>query len=70
MKPGSIVITWYVSDSLCEKLERLARENAAVLREEGVEEVNIEGREKRVFLFTNEEWLKVRTQIMTPKINY
>ena len=60
VKPGSIIITWYVPESLCEELERLARENAAVLREEGVEEVTIAG-EKKVFLSTNEEWLKVRT---------
>ena len=51
VKPGSIIITWYVPVSLCEKLERLAHENAAVLREEGVEEVNIEGREKRVPIY-------------------
>ena len=57
-KSGSIIITWYVPESLCEELERLACENAAVLREEGVEEVTIVG-EKRVFLSTDEEWLKV-----------
>ena len=67
VKPGSIIITWYVPESLFEELERLARENAAVLREEGVEEVTIEGREKRVFLSTNEDWLKVRTQIIMLK---
>ena len=61
VKPGSIIITWYVPESLCEELARLACENAAVLREEGVEEVTIEGREKRVFLSTQEDWLKVRT---------
>ena len=65
VKPGSIIITWYVPESLCEELERLARENAAVLREEGVEEVTIEGRDKRVFLSTQEDWLKVRAQMMT-----
>ena len=64
VKPGSIIITWYVPESLCEELERLARENAAVLREEGVEEVTIEGRDKRVFLSTQEDWLKVRAQMM------
>ena len=63
VKPGSIIITWYVPESLCEELERLARENAAVLREEGVEEVTIVGK-KRVFLSTDEEWLKVRTLIL------
>ena len=39
--PGSIIITWYVLKGLCEELVRLARENIAVLREEGVEEVSI-----------------------------
>ena len=62
VKPGSIIITWYVPESLCEELERLVRENAAVLREEGVEEVTIVG-EKRVFFSTNEDWLKVRAQM-------
>ena len=65
VKPGSIIITWYVPESLCEELERLARENAAVLREVGVEEVTIEGRDKRVFLSTQEDWLKVRAQMMS-----
>ena len=64
VKPGSIIITWYVPESLCEELERLTRENAAVLREEGVEEVTIVG-EKRVFLSTQEDWLKVRAQRIT-----
>ena len=65
VKPGSIIITWYVPESLREKLEQLACENAAVLREEGVEEVTIEGWDKRVFLSTQEDWLKVRAQMMT-----
>ena len=39
--PGSIVITWYITKGLCEELVCLARENIAVLREEGVEEVSI-----------------------------
>ena len=33
--PGSIVITWYVTEGLCEELVKLARDNIAVLREEG-----------------------------------
>ena len=41
--PGSIIITWYVLEGLCEELVRLAQENIAVLREEGVEEVSIVG---------------------------
>ena len=63
VRPGSIIISWYVPESLCEELERLARENAAVLREEGVEEVTIVG-EKRVFFSTQEDWLKVSTQMI------
>ena len=63
VKPGSIIITWYVPESLCEKLERLAHENAAVLREEGVEEVTIVDRKKKMF-FSTKEWLKVMN-IMT-----
>ena len=62
VKPGSIVITWYVPESLCKEIERLACENAAVLREEGVEEMSIVG-EKRVF-FTQEKCLEVRPKYM------
>ena len=53
VKPGSIIITWYVPEGLCEKLVQLARENIAVLREEGVEEVSIVG-EKSVTLSTQD----------------
>ena len=51
--PGSIIITWYVSEGSCEALVQLARENIAVLREEGVEEVSIVG-EKSVTLSTQD----------------
>ena len=51
--PGSIIITWYVPEGLCEELVQLARENIAVLREEGVEEVSITG-EKSVTLSTQD----------------
>ena len=51
--PGSIIITWYVSDGLCEELVQLTRENIAVLREEGVEEVSIVG-EKSVTISTQD----------------
>ena len=47
--PGSIVITWYITEGLCEELVRLARKNIGVLREGGVEEVSIVG-EKSVTL--------------------
>ena len=58
VKPGSIIITWYVPEALCGEIVRLARENAAELREEGVEEVSIVG-EKSVTLST-EDGHKVR----------
>ena len=51
--PGSIIITWYITEGLCEELVQLARENIAVLREEGVEEVSIVG-EKSVTLSTQD----------------
>ena len=51
--PGSIIITWYVPEGLCEELVRLAQENIAVLSEEGVEEVSIVG-EKSVTLSTQD----------------
>ena len=52
--PGSIIITWYVPECLCEELVQLARENIAMLREEGVEEVSIVG-EMSVTLSTQDE---------------
>ena len=53
VKPGSIIITWYVPKALCGEIVQLARENIAVLREEGVEEVSIVG-EKSVTLSTQD----------------
>ena len=53
VKPGSIVITWYITEGLCEELMQLAGENIAVLREEGVEEVSIVGK-KSVTLSTQD----------------
>ena len=46
---GSIIITWYVPKGLCGELLKLARENMAVLRDEGVEELSVVG-EKNVTL--------------------
>ena len=51
--PGSIIVTWYIAEGLCEELVQLAQENIAVLREEGVEEVSIVG-EKSVTLSTQD----------------
>ena len=53
VKPGSIIIIWYVFKALYGEIVRLVRENAAVLREEGVEEVSIVG-EKSVTLSTED----------------
>ena len=53
VKPGSIIITWLVSEALYGELVQLAQKNAAVLREEGVEEVSIVG-EKSVTLSTQD----------------
>ena len=59
--PGSIIITWYVPKGFCEELVQLARENMAVLREKGVEEVSIVG-EKSVTLSTLDAGHEVSTQ--------
>ena len=53
VKPGCIKITWYVPEALYGEIVQLARENATVLREEGVEEVSIVG-EKSVTLSTQD----------------
>ena len=53
VKPGSIIITWLVPEALSEEILQEARENIAVLREKGVEEVNIDGK-KSVTLFTKD----------------
>ena len=53
VKPGSIIITWYVPEALIGEILRLAQENAAMLKEEGVEEVSIVG-EKSVTLSTRD----------------
>ena len=59
--PGSIIITWYITEGLCEELVQMARENIAVLREEGVEEVSIVG-EKSVTLSTQDRHEVMNTQ--------
>ena len=53
VKPGSIIITWLVPEVLYEEIVQVARENIAVLKEEGVEEVSIVG-EKSVALYTQD----------------
>ena len=54
--PGSIIISWFVAESLCANLQQLAQEKVAVWREYGVEEVIVGS--QQVFLFTNQEPLK------------
>ena len=56
VKPGSFIITWYVPEALNGEILRLAQENAALLREEGVEEVSIVG-EKSVTLSTQDGYV-------------
>ena len=58
--PGSIVITWYVPESLCDEFLRLARKNMAVLREEGVEKVSIVG--KNIVTLSTQDGHEVSTQ--------
>ena len=53
VEPGSFIITWYVPKALYGEIVQLAQANAAVLREEGVEEVSIMG-EKKVILSTQD----------------
>ena len=43
-KPGSVIISWFFPEALSGKLVRLAHENAAVLKDAGVEEVTVDGR--------------------------
>ena len=59
--PGSIVITWYVPESLCEEFSRLAGENMAVLREKGVEKVSIVG--KNIVTLSTQDGHEVSTQV-------
>ena len=58
--PGSIIITWYVPECLCEEFLQLARENIAVLREEGVEKVSIVG--KNIVTLSTQDGHEVSTQ--------
>ena len=53
VETGCILITWYVPEVLYGEIVQLAQENAAVLREEGVEEVSIVGK-KSVTLSTQD----------------
>ena len=57
--PGSIVITWYVPESLCDEFLRLARKNMSVLREQGVEKVSIVG--KNIMTLSTQDGHEVST---------
>ena len=59
VKPGCILITWYVPDVLYGEIVQLAQENAAVLRQEGVKEVSIVGK-KSVTLRSTQDGHEVR----------
>ena len=52
-EPGSIIISWIFPKRLSGRLEQLARDNSAVFKGFGVEEVTVEGR--RVFPCTQHE---------------
>ena len=58
--PGSIVITWYVPESLCDEFSQLAQKNMAVLREKGVEKVSIVG--KNIVTLSTQDGHEVSTQ--------
>ena len=66
VKPGSIIITWYVPEALYGEILQMARENAAVFRGEGVEEVSIVG--KRSVTLSTEEGQEVRILIHTDRV--
>ena len=52
-EPGSIIISWVFPKGLSDRLEQLARDNAAIFEENGVSEVTVGGR--RVFPCTKQE---------------
>ena len=44
MKPGSVIISWFFLEALSGKLEQLARDNTAVFKDAGVQEVTVDGK--------------------------
>ena len=54
---GSIVICWFVVESLCEVLQRLAREKVAIWRQHGVEEVMVGS--QCVYHYTDQDEVRV-----------
>ena len=55
--PGSIVICWFVVESLCEVLQRLAREKVAVWKQHGVEEVMVGS--QCVYHYTDQDEVRI-----------
>ena len=58
---GSIVICWFVVESLCEVLQRLAREKVAVWRQHGVEEVMVGS--QCVYHYTDQDEVRITVYI-------
>ena len=54
---GSIVICWFVIESLCEVLQRLARKKVAVWRQHGVEEVMVGS--QCVYHYTDQDEVRI-----------
>ena len=52
-EPGSIIISWVFPEALSGRLEQMARHNAAIFKDAGVEEVTVDG--KRVYPVTHQE---------------
>ena len=55
--PGSIIICWFVVESLCEVLQQLAREKVAVWRQHGVEEVIVGS--QCVYRYTDQDEVRI-----------
>jgi len=54
---GSVVICWFVVESLCEVLQQLAREKVAVWRQHGVEEVMVGS--QCVYHYTDQDEVRI-----------
>ena len=54
---GSVIICWFVAESLCEILQQLAQANVAVWRQHGVEEVMVGS--KCVYHYTDQDEVRI-----------
>ena len=52
-EPGSIIISWVFPEALSSRLEQMARDNAAIFKDAGVEEVTVDG--ERMYPVTHQE---------------